>query len=63
MGIFDKETQLKVRMVNDKSAYKADLEYKAEATFRTERCSGLIWNIFTGFLSKQVEDLSLQKNL
>ena len=49
MGIFDKETQLKVRMVNDKSAYKADLEYKAEATFRTEKMQWANLEHFYGF--------------
>ena len=49
MGIFDKETQLKVRMVNDRSAYKADLEYKAKLLFGLKKMQWANLEHFYGF--------------
>ena len=49
MDFFDKATQLKLRMVDDKSEYKADLEFKAEALIRTQKMNWANLEHFYGY--------------
>ena len=61
MDFFDKATQLKIRMVDDKSEYKADLEFKAEALIRTQKMQWANLEHFYGYPIQAIGRLATSK--